>query len=95
MLVVGTESSQWCHNNSVLQLQVAQLEGFEEVRRHGGDGWKEIYVEWKCRTAKFREKAADFPEIRLKMEKRANLSATAGMRKINMLPWRGHLMFVL
>jgi hypothetical protein len=39
MLVVGTKSSQWCHNNSVLQLQVAQLEGLEEVRRHGGDGW--------------------------------------------------------
>jgi hypothetical protein len=38
MFVVGTESSQWCHNNSVLQLQVAQLEGLEEVRRHGGYG---------------------------------------------------------
>ncbi len=31
MLVVGTESSQWCHNNPILQLQVAQLEGLEEV----------------------------------------------------------------
>jgi hypothetical protein len=40
MIVVGTESSQWCHNNSVLQLQVAQLEGLEEVRRHGEDGWR-------------------------------------------------------
>jgi hypothetical protein len=31
MLVVGTESSEGCHDNSVLQLYIAQLEGLEEV----------------------------------------------------------------
>jgi hypothetical protein len=36
MLVVGTESRQGCHDNSVLQLHIAQLEGLEEVRRHAG-----------------------------------------------------------
>ncbi len=35
MPVIGTESSQWCHYNAVLQLQIAQFEGLEEVRRHG------------------------------------------------------------
>jgi hypothetical protein len=36
MLVVGTESRQGCHDNSVLQLHIAQLERLEEVRRHAG-----------------------------------------------------------
>jgi hypothetical protein len=36
VLVVGTESRQGCHDNSVLQLHIAQLEGLEEVRRHAG-----------------------------------------------------------
>lgn len=77
MLVIGTESSQWCHNNSVLQLQIAQLEGLEEVRRHGGDGWKESNVNWKFRTAKIREKAAECSGIRRKTEKRTDWSATS------------------
>jgi hypothetical protein len=29
MLVVGTESSEWRHDNAVLQLKIAQLEGLE------------------------------------------------------------------
>jgi hypothetical protein len=29
MFVVGTESSEWCHDNAVLQLDVPQLEGLE------------------------------------------------------------------
>lgn len=43
MLVVGTESSEWGHDNSVLQLQVAQLQGLEEVRRHGGYNLRSVW----------------------------------------------------
>jgi hypothetical protein len=81
MLVVGTESSQWCHNNPVLQLQVAQLEGLEEIRRHVGDSWRRTTLIGNVELPNVREKAAEYSGIRRKTEKRADLSATSGMRK--------------
>lgn len=55
MFIIGAVPSQRCHYNAVLQLDVSQLEGLEQIGRHGGN--------FLCLLKRFQRALRNFPHF--------------------------------